>query len=558
MRSWCEAKHVPLALYILERHPVVELKYQTRRLWQIAVRKLRTIIQGPPIHPDIVKAAHYFADGWTLNMWQVVDRRRIDDDLEMIKSDGFNTIIIVVPWRGFQLDQLEPAYDAFYMRQLRRVMAAADRRGLSVIVRVSYSHQTHPEDTLSGITQAQRLLLDEETRQAWLHYLGRLYEICHGYRSFRQGFLCWEEFWHAFRRWQMYKPKIRKRLAIASGFSAYLGEQSVEGISEIPRPEHDDYPYFHAFANARVREMYELAASVFPGLSMEFRVDKDRQQDNSSAPWLSNDNYSDLLDLRYSYWAPFMGAANEGEQLDAQQAAELFSHMLQEVSDLGRIKNHVVDQFNFLDSTPQYQGVHAEISNSEMPAFLKRAAPLLREYSAGYGVWAYRDYVQNVMYNARFLMGMRGWQLVRGKCTVLRRGGVRLGSGGLLRQRLPARGGALQSAVDFESLTLQIDLHRRPADVNLEVRINSGPWMRLEPGLTEQSITLEYPVDRVMIVESGVVFELRNNGSALSIYTVYFYHYLYRGGIRLEDGTPSLHHQAVVSLNRDLGEGGQG
>ena len=529
----------------------MEINYHARRLLQIGRRKFRTLIQGPPQHPDFIKAVHYFADGWALNMWQVLDPRKVDSDLSEILRDGFNTIILVVPWRGFQLDQLEPSYDEFYSRQLRCVLAAADRLGLSVIVRVAYSHQILNDTTLTGITQAQRLLLDSDTRVAWLDYLGRLYEICHGFRSFRMGFLCWEEFWHAFRRWQLYKPATRRQLAKSSGYSAFLSNLGVDGVAEIPRPEETVYNHYHSFANARIREMYELALTAFPGLSMEMRVDKDRLQGDGEVQWMSNDRYLDLDQFRFSYWAPFMGAENVGEQLDADEATNLLSHMLDEVSDQGRCFNHVIDQFNFVDSAPNYKGVHAEIAEQEVAPFLQLAAPLLRQMSRGYGVWAYRDYRQNILYNARFLMGLDGWQVLRGSCKPLRRGGVKLGKGSLLRQDLPPKVAGL-SHINFDSFSLQIDLHKVASTLNLEVRINASPWLEVPSNGEGKVLLLEYPVDRAMIMEDGLILEFRNNGSTLEIYTVWLYHYIFRGDIRLEDGKPSKYHQALVAFNSTL------
>jgi hypothetical protein len=460
----------------------LEFRYHFARLVQIARRKIRTLLQGPPVHPSFIKATHYFSDGWALNMWQVVDPRKVRTELSGIMEDGFNTIILVVPWRGFQIDQLEPAYDSFYTRQLQCVLGIADSLGLSVIVRVAYSHQILPHNTLSGITQAQRLLLDSDTRKAWLAYLGRLYEVCHGFRSFRMGFLCWEEFWHAFRRWQQYKPETRRELAKSSGFSTYLENQGIDGEVEIPKPDDAAYGAFHSFANGRIREMYELATTAFPGLSMEMRVDKDRVQGEEGVEWKTNDRYLELDELRFSYWAPFMGAENAGEKLDAGQAANLLVHMLDEVTDKGSCVKHVIDQFNFVDNAPKFQGIHAAIAQPEVAPFLQRAAPLLLEKSRGYGIWAYRDYRQNVLYNARFLMGMKGWQVVRGACRPLGRGGVKLGKTSLIRQTLPSKVAGLQSAVAFNSFRLLIDLHRQPSMVDLSVRINAGPWLDVTDG----------------------------------------------------------------------------
>ena len=523
-----------------------------QHLKRIGVRKIRTVLQGPPRHPEFVRAAHYFSDGWALNMWQVMDPRKVVAELRAIKQDGFNTIILVIPWRGFQQDQLEPAYDSFYEGQLNRAMAAADRVGLSVIVRVAYTYQIAMENNLSGIVQAQRLLLDKDTQLAWLDYLRRVYRVCHSYRCFRQGFLSWEEFWHAFANWQLRRSTPRIALASSSGYLDYLRANGMEEVSEIPRPDDPAHRSFHAFANYRIREMYELARTAFPGLSMEFRVDKERIQDGDTLEWVRNDDYADLPGLRFSYWAPFMGAENTGEQLDAGRAAHLLEHMLDEVSHHGSNPSHIVDQFNFVDEAPKFKGIHAQISQAQIADFLQLAAPLLREKSRGYGVWAYRDYRLNVLFNARFLMGMRGWRLVRGRARVLRRGGIRLGGGAALRQYLPPMVAGLQRGVSFEHFILRVELHQLPASTRLQARINAGPWFELDLMTNEQLLVAKTPVDFGSVEAEGLILELKNDGAALDIYSLSLHHYVFRTGLRREDGTPSLHHRALVAFNQAL------
>jgi hypothetical protein len=528
------------------------LMSRCRHLRRILVRKLRTAMQGPPSHPEFIRAAHYFSDGWALNMWQVMDPRKVLGELRDIQQDGFNTIILVIPWRGFQVDQLEPAYDVFYERQLERVMAAADRLGLSVIVRVGYTYQIAMDNNLSGITQAQRLLTDEDTQQAWLDYLAHIYSICHGYRSFRQGFLSWEEFWHAFGSWQLRNLRPRAELAVTTGYLDYLKLRAIEGVTEIPRPDDPAHASFHAFTNHRIRVFYELARSVFPGLSMEFRVDKERLQTGDEIEWISNDDYSDYSELRFSYWAPFMGAENRGERLDAEQAAHLFGHMLDEVSYQGSRPRHIVDQFNFVDEAPKFKGIHAEIRDEQVARFLQLSAPLLLEKSRGYGIWAYRDYRQNILYNARFLMGMRGWELPRGRGRLLRSAGVRLGAGAILRQYLPPTVSGLQRRVSFENLVLQIALVRMPSMDGLKVRINAGSWMPLALDVAQKEYRVEIPVDFGGLIADGLILELKNAGPPLDIYSLWLYHWVFRGAIRQEDGAPSRHHAAVVEFNARL------
>jgi len=531
---------------------VIGLSGHVAHLRRIAVRKVRTLLQGPPTHPDFVRAAHYFSDGWALNMWQILDPPRVAAELRAIQQDGFNTIILVIPWRGFQVDQLQPAYDPFHERQLNRVMTAADRLGLSVIVRVAYTYQIFMENNLSGIVQAQRLLTDEDTHKAWLDYLARVFRICHSYRCFRQGFLSWEEFWHAFGSWQLRDPGPRSKLARATGYLDYLEQHGIAGVTEIPRPGDPAHASFLAFTNHRIRECYEAARSVFPGLSMEIRVDKERVESGDEIQWIRNDHFGDHSAPRYTYWAPFMGAQNKGERLGAQGAAQLLEHMLDEVSDRGSRPDHIVDQFNFVDESPKFKGVHAEIEPDEVADFLRLAVPLLRQKSGGYGVWAYRDYRQNVLFNARFLMGMKGWQIPRGRGRRLRRGGIRLSSGTVLRQCLPPTVAGLQRGVGFERMTLQVALHNVPASAGLQARINAGPWLSLELLAEEKQYRAEIPIDFGGVMADGVILELSNAGPAVDIYSLWLYHWVFRGAIRREDGTPSRYHKAIVAFNKEL------
>jgi hypothetical protein len=538
-----------------ERASIVsEISYRLHRQYRTIVRKLRTAIEGPKVHPTHTRAVHYFSDGWVLNFWQIMDPRKLDSDFTQLIADGFNTIILVVPWRGFQSDQFNPKYDQFYIKQLDTVMAAADTHKLSVLVRVGYTHQIPEHATLSGLTQAQRLLTDLDTEKVWLDYLKRLFEICHGYRSFRNGFLSWEEFWHAFSRWQLYPLEFRTKLAQDTGFENFLKDRGIRNITAIPRVNEPEHEIFHAFINERISLMFQRALTVFPRLSMEIRVDKDRLVDSSGEThWLSNDNYGDISGTRLTYWAPFMGAANTGETLTAARAVELLDHMLNEITDEGANPNHIIDQFNFVDEAPKFKGIHAEIEATEIGQFLTKAAPLLTKKCAGYGIWAYRDYRQNLLYNARFLMGMRGWDHSSGPCNPQSKGGIDLGATATLRQIMPARVAGLQNAVPFDTFTLHIEsLDVVGSEHRLSVKINATNWTVLNPTADGGGFAVDIPVDRPVIMEDGIVLEIRNDGPAIKLGMLSLFHYVFRGAIRLESGEASTHHQALVDFNKQL------
>jgi hypothetical protein len=502
---------------------------------------------------DYVRATHYFGDGWALNFLHVVDSDSLRRDFAQIKADGFNTVIIVVPWRGFQIDHYSPEYDPFYVEQLHRVMAAAQNARLAVIVRISYAHQILDVQPLSGLTMMQRLLTDPDTQAAWLDYCETVYRICAGYGCFRQCFLSWEEFWHAFWRWQLYKPEFRGELADEIGFSKYLNEQRIEGISGIPRPEEPEYDVFHGFVNHRIRQMHALASSRVPGLGIEIRVDKDRHVTaDESVAWLNNDNFGDLPVTRYTYWAPFMGAENRGEILSSEQALHLLEHALGEWTDDGEHPSHIIDQFNFVDDAPKFRGVHARIAESDIGDFLSAAVPLLRQRSQGFGIWAYRDYRQNLLFNPRFLNGLAGWRCARGRAVSSRHGGVALSGGAVLRQFLPAQISGLQRAVTFDSLTVAVRLSRPLGSSSaLWVRFNAGEWLSVGEEVDGEYL-LEVPVKRPMIIEDGIVLEIKQGGAKVLLDRMFLYHVVFRGGFRRENGEPSEHYAHVVAFNRAL------
>jgi len=150
---------------------------------------------------------------------------------------------------------------------------------------------------------------------------------------------------------------------------------------------------------------------------MEVRVDRDLIQNNGEILWAQHDLALEDEQMRGSYWGAYYGANNQGELLSADEALGHFEFMLNEVSDHGKNTNHVVEQFNFVDNTPGFVG-HAKIDTQQLPEFLEGAAVLLKEKSRGYGLWAYRDYVDSAVYNGSFELGLRGWD-IQGEAQVV-------------------------------------------------------------------------------------------------------------------------------------------
>ena len=63
----------------------------------------------------------------------------METELQQIAADGFNSIILAVPWREFQPSMEPVRYEEYAFDKLNRVMDAAGRHGLDVMFRVGYT-----------------------------------------------------------------------------------------------------------------------------------------------------------------------------------------------------------------------------------------------------------------------------------------------------------------------------------------------------------------------------------------------------------------------------------
>ena len=85
-----------------------------------------------------LKSATYYSDDWVVNFWNS-ESIHMEEELAQIAADGFNNIILAVPWREFQPGISPCTYNEYAWQKLDRVMEAAERAGLSVMLRVGYT-----------------------------------------------------------------------------------------------------------------------------------------------------------------------------------------------------------------------------------------------------------------------------------------------------------------------------------------------------------------------------------------------------------------------------------
>jgi hypothetical protein len=512
------------------------------------VSKVSSFFRGRFKPPGYVRAAHYFSDGWVLNFWQIADPQRVAPELRQVKADGYNTVILVVPWRGFRPDPSAVDIDQFFWQQLRMVIEAASDEKLMILLRVSYGHHSLPHRGVTSFSEFQRLLFDPDLQQAWSAYLQQVNVLASEYKQVLGVFLSWEEFWGPLSALQNLAQAAREFMGKKIGFLDWCCEQGLD-FEAIPQPQEVSHRHYHRFKNEKIRQMYHLADHAVPGVGMEMRVDRDPCHSDIGVEWLENDTFCDAS-ARYSYWAPFMGAENEGERLSAEDSAGLLEHMLREVMQQSQGVGHLVDQFNFVDDSYDEESMLARIETVQVGEFLRLAAPLLRRYSRGYGIWAPRDYHLNILYNARFLMGLEGWDVIKGTPeSHWKQAGVCMPSGSCIRQILSSPVAALQRNIPVESFEIELQSSQASGAVELFINLNSSGWISLQADAQASCLRTRIPVLNGDIWENGIQLLIENRGVDVEIDTVLVYHRSYRNGIRDTEGEPGPLLEALRRLN---------
>ena len=235
-----------------------------------------------------LKSATYYSDDWVINFWNS-ESFHMDEELKQIAEDGFNSIILVVPWREFQPSVSPEQYNDYAWEKFDRVMEAAGKQDLKVMLRVGYTWDYYGSDNV--LERYEKMLYDETVKQAWMHYTKRLYEKASAHENFCGGFITWEDFWNFAENSVYYGSGLTgKKMAAKCGYTQYvkdhytleeLGEMyndTFESYEDVYLPDSLDsygrkafYQFYDDFLNRILAE----TQTVFPDLSMEVRLDVD-------------------------------------------------------------------------------------------------------------------------------------------------------------------------------------------------------------------------------------------------------------------------------------------
>ena len=107
-----------------------------------------------------------------------------------------------------------------------------------------------------------------------------------------------------------------------------------------------------------------------------------------------------------------------------------------------------------------------------MGIYVEDVYSILLEYTKGYGIWAYRDYCNNMLYNAQFALGLLGWRYTDGVSFVEDTGekssSCWIREGGSLAQQIPS------VRNHFDSNTYYIEFEVTEINENAKAKIKFG------------------------------------------------------------------------------------
>lgn len=374
-------------------------------------------------------ATHYFADMWPKNMWDS-EFNNVNKDFVRMKEDGFNCVVILIPWREFQPDLDNPlAFNEAAFSKLELLLDAADEEDLGIILRLGYVWDYYENRNMEELEERYwQLIGNEEVQEAWLHYSKKVYETAAAHEKFLGGFICWEDFWNAVS----IVKEVSGRNALSYQYAEFLGYNefikntySLKDINYLfneefcekdnvylPSPDSKAFKTFYEYYDLLLNKLLSKTQEVFPGLSMEVRVDDDLiiGEDGENMYYSHSTTYiCEGADYSTIVYGIPMGFENVGEQVTWDEALQMTGNVLNKVGQSTDYKKVFIDQFLFYDNTQEFS-YNAQIINDQIDDYLLNCSDTLLNYSMGYGIWTYKDYYFDAIANGEFAKGLESWK----------------------------------------------------------------------------------------------------------------------------------------------------
>lgn len=500
---------------------------------------------------DPVRAVTYAGREWVINFWST-ETEYMEEDFARIREDGFNAIILCVPWREFQPSVLISAFNEDAFAKLRTVCETAERQGLSVMLRLGYSWDYY--DHSNVLERFEGLIYDDTYLEAWKRYAKQVYETVSAYDCYAGAFLTWEDFWNFVETEKNIAGTASgSRRAKEMGYTDYVLEhysqeelQALYGDAKealnpsFPEPESPAYRLFLEWYDSWLLELLSETQQIFPALSMECRLDQDPyvQLDGSKNGY----NHQATFPCAGAPYCSVMLSASmgygEGTVLNAVDTAKM-SESLLAASQTYAGKPVFVDQFLYMETTPGYEKI-ARLPETEVNAYLTQMGEVFRRQTLGYGIWTYRDYADNIIYNPEFGYSLEGWETLGRVDTVTHEGTrmAKLSAGASLSQDLSGR-----TYLGEENTRISL---RAVAERPVRLTITVGD--HTETAVAEAGdTTLELSFPKQL----GGRIRIKADGEVL-LDNVKLYTHVTEGGIYGLSGEAGPYLEGIRALNRNL------
>lgn len=374
---------------------------------------------------DQIRAAHFFGlsrYSWPINYLSGFQLAAVDHDLAQIAGDGFNAIVLLVPWGEIQPSfGPPPTYNEVALSRLQSLVASARAHNLQVILRVPYIWSMNPGQEMPNIERMTALLFDDRVRAAFFDAIRTIdRRVVRPNSNVRFVFATWEDFYGVTMIPEQTGEGVRDRFSTyarrrySAKELAALYRRPLDGSQRVPIPNRNGpgWQVFLTYVDQSISALIrQMADALSVPLSFEVRVDNDPiLVDGRIAEWYSHDSTYDVdtSDLTVIYYAPYIGQANIGERITADQALASLRHVIDTVGRHTR-NRLFVDQFNVVFNTAGFER-HARVKDTELVEFFDRAAPYMATGTLGYGLWSYKGYYGNLFYNPRFELALSGWE----------------------------------------------------------------------------------------------------------------------------------------------------
>jgi len=513
--------------------------------------------------PAYITAAEYFGQSNPIDLWSS-DLSGAPTAFAQMKSEGVNTIGLVVPWDEFETSVVPPRYNEAMFRRLNQLISDATRLGMGVILRLSYEWGQDLHDQMAELARFDAVWSNAKVYSAWLDYIGAVHADVARFGNIREEYISWEDLWQPIYEAQAAtSPAKQLAAATATGYRSWLRSghsltqvsaaygTTFSSWSDVPTPPADqpDFDLMYQYEDwALVHRLFIPASKRFPGLSMETRVDVDPIYNGSQV--VGSFTHSTQYQLPGApvtgmYFSPYM---NDPSPTLVETASDALSALGSVLAKMHSATSQplFIYEYEIESNSPQVSDDPA-LAPTQIPAFIAQSEPLLHEYTTGYALWTYRDYNQSPVYNQSFALGPSGWHLSRNARTVARPTSTSyasLGRGASVSQTLPS--GTVNNAAPA---TVSLEA-RAPRSTNLLLAWSGARGagkkevaVHVTPGWHDYQIQIPATSGHTLSIKAA---------SAAAVTDIQMYWYTQLGDIYSNTGAPEVGAAPLRLLNQQL------